>query len=266
MKDPCCILWRNPGIDFDAWLESRLDAAPAGSYCRIFFRDDDVGPISGNLIRLMELFIRHGQPLALAVVPTWLTVTRWSILKSIAAPAAGSFCWHQHGWRHLNHEAKGKKSEFGSGRQAGQIRSDIARGRQRLEEIMGEDFTPVFTPPWNRCGQTTLDMLRQLGFKAVSRSIGAAPPAPPDLPDIRINVDLHTRKESDEKSSWAALGAELETALSGGQCCIMLHHARMNEAAFVFLDRLLDALGKRRETVVSGWPDMLNNGPAGIVK
>ena len=205
----------------------------------VFFRADDVGVPGAQFTRLMHTFTSRQVPIDLAVVPAWLTRTRWQALQ----PPAGAdplLCWHQHGWRHANHEVQGKKQEFGPHRSAAALRRDILLGRQRLEEILGAGFTPVFTPPWNRCSHTALESLREFGYHAVSRSQGAAPPPLPGLPDYPVNVDLHTRREPDPLVDWPNLLLELIRGIAGGACGVMLHHQRMNDNAFGFLEALLD--------------------------
>jgi hypothetical protein len=115
-------------------------------------------------------------------------------------------------------------------------------GFQRLRELMGEVFVPAFTPPWNRCDQETLTALPGLGFRALSRSLGAQPPAPATITEYPVSVDLHTRKEQDDRDSWQNLFAELRENLANGFCGVMVHHQRMNRRAFGFLDLLLDKL------------------------
>jgi len=104
---------------------------------------------------------------------------------------------------------------------------------------MGAEFYPVFTPPWNRCSLNTLQLLQDLGYAAVSRSRGSRPKAPKGLDDHCVNIDLHTRKECDPASGWKNLLNELQQGLSSGSCGIMIHHQRMNDAAFDFLEVLL---------------------------
>jgi hypothetical protein len=142
----------------------------------------------------------------------------------------------------LNHEKKGKKQEFGAARTVSEIQKDLLRGKQRLEALMGENFYPVFTPPWNRCSLNALRMLPTLPYVAVSRSRDSRPRSPAGLPDFFVNVDLHTRKEGGHVSGWARLFAELEQAIVSGRCGIMIHHQLMNAAAFDFLERLLKSL------------------------
>ena len=158
---------------------------------------------------------------------------------------------HQHGWRHVNHEPEGKKQEFGPSRSRERIRRDLEKGRSRLEGLIRGQFFPVFTPPWNRCSSITLELLRELGYHAVSRTRSHRSPLPGDVPDYSINVDLHTRNESDAGQAWNRLFREMEDALSSGWCGIMIHHQRMNDEAFHFLEILVSALSRRRGRIVN---------------
>lgn len=235
-------------------LASRTEAGIADAHERlatpapvhVFFRADDVAVPGSSFARLMALFSRYRVPLCLAVVPVWLTRTRWQSLEDLQSRDASLYCWHQHGWRHANHEGGGKKQEFGPGRPRADIVHDLRCGGQRLQIIMGRHFYPVFTPPWNRCDQDTLDRLKALGYAAVSRSSGSQPPAPEGLPDLYVNVDLHTRKERNPAEGWTHLLEELKQAIISGHCGIMLHHQRMNAAAFDFIELLLKILTQRK--------------------
>ena len=205
----------------------------------IFFRADDIGVPGKGFARLMALFMRFHTPLALAVVPAWLTPERWRAVRATGGEEGGLWCWHQHGWRHVSHAESGKKQEFDDRLGPGRIARDIHLGKARLQEVMGEDFFPGFTPPWNRCGAETLACLREAGFLFVSRSAGALPPSPPDLPDFAVNVDLHTRKEAVPEEGWENLLSEIRRGVASGACGVMIHHQRMNDAAYDFLELLL---------------------------
>ena len=213
----------------------------------VFFRADDIAVPGGQFAQLMALFSKYRVPLCLAVVPAWLTRSRWSALRRVANNAESLWCWHQHGWRHVNHESQGKKQEFGPARCRADLEHDIGRGRQRLEKLLGKRFYPVFTPPWNRCGQGALDVLNSLKYAGISRSRGSTPPASSGLPNFDVNVDLHTRKETVAADGWRNLFDELQQAIASGRCGIMIHHQRMNPAAFDFLEILLKTLKTRKK-------------------
>jgi hypothetical protein len=211
----------------------------AGRQATVFFRADDIAIPSHSQDRLLQLFIRHQVPLCAAVVPTWITPVRWQSICALVGSHHHLFAWHQHGWNHRNHQQGGKKQEFGTGLTAVAKERAIAAGRTRLGAILGNHFLPVFTPPWNRVDGDTLEALRRQGFVAISRYRDARLPSLPDLPDFPANVDLHTRKEASSELGRKGLLVELEQALTSGTVGLMVHHQRMNEAAFAVLERLL---------------------------
>ena len=235
---PC---WLAPGEQVLAHAERMAGLlAQAAPGTELFFRADDLAVPGGNCRRMLELFRARRVPLHAAVTPAWLTPARWDVLRGWAGDD-DLWCWHQHGWRHQNHQAEGKKGEFGTDRTSDELRADIEHGRDRLAAIMGDDFRPVFTPPWNRFDPRVGPILLDLGFTAVSRSEGAERkvPLPPGLPDAPVNVDLHTRREADPAQGLDHLAVEFERAVASGRAGLMLHHQRMNPAAFDWLDRLL---------------------------
>jgi hypothetical protein len=243
-------IYRQAPRDLETRLERALARAAAARRpdrpATVWFRADDIGVPGRQCHRMLDIFTAHQVPLALALVPAWLTAPRWKALKAGGRDGAHLWGWHQHGWRHHNHESAGKKQEFGPARDPAALRTDLERGRRRLVDILGAAFLPAFTPPWNRCSTETLKQLKALAFRAVSRSQGAKPQTPEALPDLFVNVDLHTRKAERPREDWTALLGELETALVGGWCGIMLHHQRMNTLAFDFLDILLQHMVKHK--------------------
>jgi peptidoglycan/xylan/chitin deacetylase (PgdA/CDA1 family) len=206
--------------------------------------------------RLLNLFKHYRIPLCLAVVPAWLTRLRWHRIKGLGGKSASLWCWHQHGWRHVNHETVGKKQEFGSARTPSEIKQDLMRGKRRLEHLIEEAFYPVFTPPWNRCSLNTLQVLRDLGYVAVSRSRNSLPASPEELPDFSMDVDLHTRRETNPEASWNNLFTALQHSLSNGCSGIMIHHQLMNDAAFDYLEILLKILTNRKKIQLINFKDL----------
>ena len=244
-RHPVSSIWLEPRVKAREELEQTLAAGLSRAPERpvqIFFRADDVAVPGERIERLLMLFKKHQTPLALAVVPAWLTPARWQYLVDLAGDDPDLWCWHQHGWRHHNHEPQGKKQEFGPHRAPAGIRRDIVRGRRRLEMLMGHAFYPAFTPPWNRCNRMALETLQDLGYHAVSRSVGSLPPPPPSLNDFQVGTDLHTLKEPDPEKGWRQLWSTLENGLSSGRCGVMIHHQRMNGHAFRFLDLMLSVV------------------------
>lgn len=248
-------IWRCNSNDLIRRLEKVIgEACKYSGPVRVFFRADDIGVPSKGFFRMMDIFSGHGAPLCLAVVPSWVTESRWRTIREKVDAGSSLWCWHQHGRRHLNHEKTGKKMEFGPGRPRASIELDLVSGRKRLERILGADFFPFFTPPWNRCGSDALDLLAKLGYYGISRSRGARPDSG-EIPDYFVNADLHTRKETDPATGADALLSELAEALSSGYCGIMIHHQRMNDSAFSFLDAMLEFLKKQKNVDLKRFND-----------
>lgn len=248
-------VWRRVPDDIEERLLQIFDRHPGS---RIFFRADDIAIPSRRQDALLETFLRHRTPLCAAIVPTWITTGRWRRICEVIRDRHDLFSWHQHGFSHRNHQPEGKKQEFGPGLEVQRKRRQIVRGRDRLTAILGDRFLPVFTPPWNRLDQETLQILSEEGFLAISRYRGDRLASLPGLPDLACNVDLHTRRESSAREGWQALLAELELAMAGGVAGIMLHHNRMNETSFAFLGMLLALLRDRGDTRLCLYPDLLS--------
>ena len=262
MKSFIASIWRHPPSDLTARIEAcirnaRVHGGNTEPAC-IYFRADDVAVPGKPFSRMMELFSHYRVPLSLAVVPAWLTRQRWNSLRNPGGRSSALWCWHQHGWRHVNHETTGKNQEFGPVRLYSELKHDLLKGKQRLKNILGSDFYPVFTPPWNRCDQNTLRLLQEYGYLAVSRNYGALPASPGrKLPDLCVDVDLHTRKDPDPVSGWNRLFKVLEKDISSGRCGIMLHHQKMNTAAFDFLEILLKTLKKSKKIRLANFKDLV---------
>jgi peptidoglycan/xylan/chitin deacetylase (PgdA/CDA1 family) len=260
MQRPVSSIWQRLPTDLvsrtEHCIQNACEHTSTPGEIFIFFRADDIAAPGRRFTRLLDIFSSHRAPLCLAVVPAWLTRPRWQALIRAGHRAASCWCWHQHGWRHTNHETQGKKQEFGPMRSRADLEHDIRCGRQRLENLLGNYFYPVFTPPWNRCDQKTLAVLKDLGYAAVSRSRGSRPPSAAGLLSFDVNVDLHTRKERSAADGWENLFAELHSAIASGRGGIMIHHQRMNDAAFAFLEILLGALTRCRRIELVHFKDL----------
>lgn len=258
MNLPVSALWQT---ELPGDLEQRLadlcaEAANRPGPVPVFFRADDIGRVDTNFSRLMELFTDHALPLCPALVPDWLSVDSWAAIRP-SPRAEAFFCWHQHGFSHVNHETTGKKNEFGDSRSPDAVHRDIYAGKRKLEQIVGRVFMPVFTPPWNRCSRQTMQLLQELNFMALSRSINVQPPPPAGLPDLMINIDLHTRRETDPVLGMNNLLTECRAALANGRMGFMLHHERMNQQAFSFLELLFQAVKNQPNLVPCTFRELL---------
>ena len=74
-----------------------------------------------------------------------------------------------------------------------------------------------------------------------------------------MSVDLHTRKEPLSDLGWIHLLSDLNRAISSGFCGIMIHHQRMNEAAFGFVEMLLKMLLKKKDLRLVNFRDLVES-------
>ena len=238
-------LWEQAPGDWRKLLASALDCDLGSHHPNLFFRADDIGAGGRAFQALCRLFRDHQIPLAMAVVPAWLTDIRTRQLFAAAPLEESLWGWHQHGWRHVNCQRTGEKSEFGEQRPAEKQSRDIGMGLKKMNEIFGKRLVPVFTPPWNRLPTATLRILQELNFKAVSmtRPIPSTTKSGIGLRNLRIQLDLHTRKAKDGYADFHNLMGELSGLMTKREPVgIMVHHQRMPLFAFEFLSELLNLL------------------------
>lgn len=194
-----------------------------------FFRDDDAGWEHDRLLLLLDLFAQHRLPLDVAVIPQTLTPQLAHLLLARATDGSASIGLHQHGFAHFNHEASGRKCEFGVSRSIDEQSADIARGQQGLSELLGPYVDPIFTPPWNRCTGETGQCLRKLGFRILSRDKTATSLGISELRELPVTVDWFAHQEG-IRLSREQLGHVLATqAAATAPVGIMFHHALMDE-------------------------------------
>jgi len=212
----------------------------------LFFRNDDVGWSDERLPPLLDLFAARALPLDLAVIPAALGDDTARRLSERCAAAAGRLRVHQHGWRHANHESDGRKGEFGSSRAVADQAADLQDGRARLKAALGPFVDPIFTPPWNRCTQATVDLLAADAYRVLSRDGGATPLETSGLVELPVAVDWQKRMA--EAADGSLLGpAIVQAAAKGSPVGIMLHHAVMPDDGRAALAALLDLLARHEK-------------------
>jgi predicted glycosyltransferase len=214
-----------------------------GKEVRIFFRDDDIDEDEETLIRLLDLFLAHGVPLNLAIIPDLLSDATVRRLHRRELWIPESLGLIQHGWRHINHEQEGRKCEFGISRSLADKFNDIARGKTRLEDAFGPRFYPAFTPPWNRCTQDTFGVLDELGFVVLSKDCGKEPVHGHQFQEISTTLDFYSWKGGASlKPPDVIVSALINQLWELDTIGILLHHKVMDVTALTFLDQLLNEL------------------------
>jgi len=227
-----------------SWLESlRLALQRTSEPVTFFFRDDDVGWGDARLYPLLDVFARREVPIDIAVIPQALSRGLAVALGKRAEQAPQQLGLHQHGFSHCNHESTGRKCEFGDGRTREQQFPDLETGKRKLRNLLGNRVDPIFTPPWNRCSQLTVDSLARLGFAILSRDITASPLHLRNLVEVPVTIDWFRRRKGvrmtrDELGVLIAMQVQQSRPVIG----IMLHHADMDATQRLALGELLELL------------------------
>lgn len=223
-------------------LELALDAVALP--VSFFFRDDDAGWEDVRLLALMREFEVHQLPVDLAAIPEALGEDIAAELQMRLDATPNLVGIHQHGCRHINHESNGRKYEFGPARSAHEQHADLTAGKKRLVTLLGSRIDPIFTPPWNRCTQVTVDQLGKLGFRVLSRDRSAQALNRAALAELPIVLDwcrFYREGAGDLSVIVHGLVEQLGAPVPLG---IMLHHAVMDTRQLGLTGELLQLLAR----------------------
>lgn len=226
-----------------AWLDPlRAALAETPAPVRIFVRDDDAGRAEAQLDRLLDVFEAYEAPLDLAVIPAALRPQAALALLRRRERWRG-LNFHQHGYAHVNHEAEGRKCEFGAARGLLRQQADIRMGRDRLLALLGPT-DPIFTPPWNRCTQDTISALEREGFEVLSREEKATPLSMGAMHHLPVCVDWRRKRDGVRQTPADAAVAIAARIRAAGHAAlgVMVHHETLDEDDFSALDALLALL------------------------
>jgi hypothetical protein len=242
--------WPDLAVELDRWEE-------AGRIARLWWRDDDAVAPSAELDRLLRL--AGGTPLALAVIPRMAE-------PDLAERLAGEphVAVLQHGWRHANHAATGKKSEYPAERSGADVAAELAAGRARLAALFGERALPILVPPWNRFDERFVPLLAATGIAALSQMA----PRKTALPAGIVTIDVHLDDVAWHEGrgfvgTGAALGrliAELRARRESGDetaIGVLTHHLVMDDSTADFMARLGGVVAAHPAARWAGAPEML---------
>lgn len=225
------------------WLDpvrAALDAAPTP--VQFFFRDDDAGWDDDALWRLLDRCQSNGVHIDLAVIPIELDAALATALCDRAS--SGSVHLHQHGFRHVNHEADGRKFEFGPSRSHDEQLADIAQGRAAIVSQLHPYVEPIFTPPWNRCTDQTAAALANLGFEVLSRDHTAVPFGLAELAEVPVTVDWFAKAKSEPWTRDCVVNEiSKQIVESERPIGVMLHHAITNDEHMDLVGDVLKLVG-----------------------
>ena len=225
------------------WLEPVKSALEGiKSQVTVFFRDDDAGWCYDRLFKLIDCFSEYALPLDLAAIPQEFDVANAASLRCSIEASEHRIGIHQHGFRHLNHQQNGRKCEFGQDRSLAQQKFDIWMGKSQLNDYFGDHVSKIFTPPWNRCNQDTVEALIDLEFTAISRDETAQPLKTGPLIELSVGIDWF-KKKAGVRLEYNEIGSQIGAAIwKNNPLGLMLHHAEMDRNERSMLKELLALL------------------------
>lgn len=247
------VAWQDFADELARWRD-------AGRTAEFWWRDDDAARPDPALSRLLALAQRTATPLALAAVPLQAE-------KEAFEGASALVSVLQHGTDHRNRAgAQDKKTEFPASEAPLAALVRLRSARERLADLAPERFRPVLVPPWNRLRESVAARIAEAGFRGLSR-FGPRPTreAAPGVVQANTHVDLVAWRSGrgfagDEAVLGAAvrhLAAKREGRADAGEATGWLsHHAVHDEAAWVFLERLFETLGKATGARWLGAPEL----------
>ncbi len=224
---------------------------------RFFFRNDDAGWAESQLFRLLDCFSKLDIPIDLAVIPQAIDLKNLNIYNRVI-DGKGLIGVHQHGYTHCNYQLQGRKCEFGSERSFYQQQVDIKAGQAMLLDYFSGQLDPIFTPPWNRCNQDTIEALRNLGFTTLSRDNTAMPLVCHNLRELAINCDWF-KKRKGTRLNWIELAQLMVQIINRGEAVgVMLHHEIMEQQEIDRLSELLELLSAHPKVKCERMKDILS--------
>lgn len=221
----------------------------AGRTAEFWWRDDDAARPDPALSRLIALAQRTSTPLALAVIPMQSEKEIFENIGSIVSIL-------QHGTDHANRAGPDeKKTEFAASEPPAEAIARLTAARRQLQSQTGNRFVPVLAPPWNRLPKHLARHLAAAGFRGLSQyGARSSAEASPGLQQVNTHVDVIAWRSGrgftgeDDALALATrhLAAKRQAAADTDEATGWLtHHAVHDEAAWAFLERLLETTRDR---------------------
>lgn len=209
---------------------------------KVFIRDDDAPWAIDRLRALTERCCALDVPIDIAVIPTAVEVENKAKIVELCRTGSRVVRLHQHGYAHVNHQLTGRKCEFGDHRDATTQRRDIVAGRELLCRSFSDYLDPIFTPPWNRCSQATLDALDNSGIQVLSRIVDSDTLQYGDVLELPVTIDWQKQRKG-QRLRWPEFchyAADQFTRYN--VVGIMLHHAVMDSTEVDRFSRFIQSL------------------------
>ena len=235
-----------------AALERELDMwAQSGQTATFWWRDDDAGADAAKLKELLHLRQALGVPLAVAVVPDWLTP---DVASLIAGSGSGGIQVLQHGVAHADHSGgRGRRMELCAGALPSGLRQALIRSRNVLRTSFPSSLIEVMVPPWNRIDEAVLSILAGSGFLGLSTLGPRRGAREHGLVVNNVHIDIidwkDGRRFAGDEACLKVSVRHLENRRRGvvdplEATGLMTHHLVHDAACHAFVDRFVRAVAR----------------------
>ncbi len=234
--------WTALTQELDAWAQS-------GQTATFWWRDDDAGADAVKLRELLHLRQGLGVPLALAVVPDWLTADVVSLIAG-----AGDIRVLQHGVAHADHSGgRGRRMELCAGALPSGLRQALIRSHNVLRTSFPSSLIEVMVPPWNRIDEAVLSILAGSGFLGLSTLGPRRGAREHGLVVNNVHIDIidwkAARRFAGDEACLEASLRHLENRRRGvvdfaEATGLMTHHLVHDAACHAFIDRFVRTVGR----------------------
>ena len=158
---------------------------------KFWWRDDDVSDSTEELKELISFSCLNKIPVNLAVIPKKLSNEAIKLIKQNSHISVV-----QHGYSHTNYANVGEPlNEFGHHRSLDTQLKEIRIGFDKLKTSFGNQFVPVFVPPWGHIADSVIEQISTIGIKGISM-IGDRDKIYPNL--INNNVEITSQNHGFE--------------------------------------------------------------------
>jgi len=172
-----------------------LNKKQNGYHIQAWWRDDDVIDDTEELKKLISFSCLNKIPVNLAVIPQKLSNEAVILIKQYAHLSV-----IQHGYSHTNYANVGDPlNEFGLLRSLEIQLKEIRIGFEKLITAFGNQFVPVFVPPWGHIAESVIEQVSTIGIKGISL-IGDHDKMYPNLINNNVHVDIHSWKTESDTS------------------------------------------------------------------
>ena len=187
-----CLIKYYKSIKLERVINTEISS---GNIIRFWWRDDDVIDDTDELNKLLEFSIANNVPSYLAVIPKTLSDDAINKIKE-----HHNISVMQHGYSHNNYANVGEPfNEFGQHRNLEAQLKEIRIGFEKLITSFGNQFVPVFVPPWGHIAESVIEKLSTIGIKGISL-IGHSDKNYPCLFNKNVDIDIFSWKTQSEIS------------------------------------------------------------------